>query len=141
VFTRVAVIAERHEDGPFAASKQIPGQIASAAAAFADKLMSAAERRHGSTCFSPAIPEPMEVCVKRKTTLIWSTLAIALALAGSPLAQAEEPLFGTWKMNTPKSKYSPGPVPKSNIAKWEADDAGVKLTVDVVTVSGETQHY
>ena len=82
----------------------------------------------------------MEVDVKRKTTLMWS-LAVTLALAGSPLAQAEEPLFGTWKMNPAKSKYSPGPVPKSNIAKWEADDAGVKLTVDVVPVSGETQHY
>jgi hypothetical protein len=83
----------------------------------------------------------MEVYVKRKTTLIWSSLAVALALARSPLALAEEPLFGTWKMNPAKSKYSPGPAPKSNIVKWEADDTGVKLTVDVAPVSGETQHY
>jgi hypothetical protein len=83
----------------------------------------------------------MEVYVKRRTTLIWSSLAVALALAGSMLAEAQEPLFGTWKMDAAKSKYSPGPIPKSNIAKWEADDTGVKLTVDVVPVSGETQHY
>jgi hypothetical protein len=79
--------------------------------------------------------------MKRKTILLSSSLAVALALAGSPLAQTQEPLFGTWKMNGAKSKYSPGPVPKSNIAKWEADDAGVKLTGDVMPVRGETQHY
>jgi hypothetical protein len=65
----------------------------------------------------------MEVYMKRKTTLISSSLAVALALAGSPLAQAQGPQFGTWKMNTTKSKYDPDPVPKRNIGKWEADDA------------------
>ncbi len=44
-------------------------------------------------------------------------------------------------MNAAKSKYSPGPVPKSNIAKWEASDGGVKLTVDVVPANGDPQHY
>jgi len=79
--------------------------------------------------------------MKRKTALTGSSLAVTLALMLSPLAQAQEPLFGTWKMNPAKSKYSPGPVPKSNIAKWEADDAGWKVTVDIVPVSGETQHW
>ena len=67
--------------------------------------------------------------MKPKTILI---LAVALVLAGNLLAQAQESLFGTWKMNAAKSKYSPGPAPKSNIAKWEAFQGGVKLTVDVV---------
>jgi len=44
-------------------------------------------------------------------------------------------------MNTSKSKYSPGPVPQSNIAKWEAFQGGVKLTIDTVPANGETQHY
>jgi len=39
------------------------------------------------------------------------------------------------------TKYSPGTIPKSNIAKWEAFQGGVKLTVDVVPAKGETQHY
>src|SRR6266849_9501941 len=76
-----------------------------------------------------------------KNILIRINLAIALALAGVLLAQAQESLFGTWKMNAAKSKYSPGPAPKSNIAKWEASDGGVKLTVDVVPANGEPQHY
>ena len=79
--------------------------------------------------------------MKRKTVLIWINLAVALMLSGTLLAQAQESLLGTWKMNAAKSKYSPGPVPKSNIAKWEPFQGGVKLTVDVVAAKGETQHY
>ena len=78
--------------------------------------------------------------MKAKTILLIN-LAVALALAGTLLAQAQESLFGTWKMNAAKSSYSPGPVPKSNIAKWEEFQGGVKLTVDVVPASGEPQHY
>lgn len=79
--------------------------------------------------------------MKSKNILIRINLALALLLAGTVLAQAQEPLFGTWKMNAAKSKYSPGPVPKSNVAKWEASDGGVKLTVDVEPATGEAQHW
>jgi hypothetical protein len=79
--------------------------------------------------------------MERRSTLIGINLALGLWLAGSLLAQAQEPLFGTWKMNVAKTKYSPGPVPKSFIAKWESFEGGVKITGDVVTVNGEPQHY
>ena len=62
--------------------------------------------------------------MKPQTTLIGISLVLALALVGTLPAEAQESLFGTWKMNASKSKYSPGPVPKSNIAKWEAFDGG-----------------
>ena len=76
-----------------------------------------------------------------KAKMVLVNLAVALVLAGAALAQAQESLYGTWKMNAAKSKYIPGPTPKSNIAKWESFEGGVKLTVDVVPVSGETLHY
>ena|SRR5215831_9823302 len=79
--------------------------------------------------------------MEHKRTLMGISLAVGLWLTGALLAQVQEPLFGTWKMNAARSNYSQGPVPKSNVAKWEAFDGGVKLTVDVVPVSGETQHY
>jgi hypothetical protein len=79
--------------------------------------------------------------MKPKTILIWINLAVALVLAGTLLAQAEESLFGTWKVNAAKSKYSPGPAFKSSIAKWEAFEGGVRLTVDVVPAKGEAWHY
>lgn len=79
--------------------------------------------------------------MKPKTILIGNSLAVALVLVGTLPALAQDSLFGTWKMNAAKSKYSPGPVPKSNIAKWEASDSGVKLTVDVEPATGEAQHW
>jgi hypothetical protein len=79
--------------------------------------------------------------MKSKTILIWINLAIALALAGVLVAQAQESLYGTWKLNVAKSKESPGPASKSGTARWEAFQGGVKLTVDTATATGETQHY
>jgi len=79
--------------------------------------------------------------MKRKTAVVGISLAIASVLAGVLLAQAQESLFGTWRMNAAKSSFSPGPIPKSNIAKWEAFQGGVRLTVDMVPEKGETQHY
>jgi len=79
--------------------------------------------------------------MKRKTVLTGMALTVAWMLAGVLLAQAQESLFGTWRMNAAKSSYSPGPTPKSNIAKWEAFQGGARLTVDVVPAQGETQHY
>jgi hypothetical protein len=76
--------------------------------------------------------------MKPKTIVI---LAVVVVLAGTLLAQAQESLFGTWKMNAAKSQYSPGPAPKSNIVKWEAFQGGVKLTFDAVAAKGETQHW
>ena len=72
----------------------------------------------------------------RKSTLIRFNLALGLWLTGTLLAQAQEPLFGTWKANPARSQYSPGPVPRSNISKWEPFNGGVKLTVD-----SDTLHY
>jgi hypothetical protein len=78
----------------------------------------------------------------RKATILALVGMTAVLIAAVALsAQSQESLFGTWKMDVAKSKYSPGPVPKSNIAKWEAFQGGVKLTSDVVPAKGETQHW
>jgi len=79
--------------------------------------------------------------MKRNTILLWLNFALGLSLAATLLAQAQEPLYGTWKVNIAKSKYSPGPAPKSSIAKWEPFQDGVKLTVDIVPATGEAQHF
>ena len=76
--------------------------------------------------------------MKSKTLL---TLAVAMLLAGTALAQAQESVYGTWKVNFAKSEYSPGPAPTSSMAKWEAFQGGVKLTADVVPAKGEPQHW
>jgi len=60
----------------------------------------------------------------------------ALAL----LAQSQEAFYGMWKVDVSKSKYSPGPAPKSNMKKYEPWQDGFKATQDMVTAKGEKVH-
>jgi len=60
----------------------------------------------------------------------------ALAL----LAQSQEAFYGMWKVDTSKSKYSPGPAPKSNMKKYEPWQDGFKATQDMVTAKGDKVH-
>jgi hypothetical protein len=57
------------------------------------------------------------------------------------LAQAPDPQVGTWKLNVEKSKYSPGPAPKSSTTKIEAVGEGRKWTVDQQQTDGSTNHW
>ena len=58
--------------------------------------------------------------------------AAILFMGFALLAQAADPLVGTWKLNVAKSTYSPGPAPKSLTAKIEAAGEGEKVTADGV---------
>ena len=72
--------------------------------------------------------------------LIAANLAGVLLTACVLVAQTQESIFGTWKLNPAKSKYSPGPAPKSNLKKYEPWQDGFKATQDVVTAAGEARH-
>ena len=48
---------------------------------------------------------------------------------------AAEPVLGTWKLNLEKSRYVPGPLPRSSIRVYEAHPDGI--TVTIKTVDGE----
>jgi hypothetical protein len=66
---------------------------------------------------------------------------LVAAIAGTVLAQNSDPQIGTWKLNLAKSKYSPGPPPKSQTTKIETVGAGTKVTVDQVGGDGTTRHW
>ncbi|MEP6962799.1 MAG: hypothetical protein ABI995_12025 [Acidobacteriota bacterium] len=76
----------------------------------------------------------------RKSTLLTLNLAAMLLLAAALIAQSPEPIFGTWKANVAKSKYSPGPAPKNSSKKYEPYKGGLKATQDTVTAKGDMQH-
>lgn len=65
----------------------------------------------------------------------------AAVLAGTLLAQTADPQVGTWKLNVAKSKYSPGPAPKSATTIITAAGAGTKVVVDQVQADGTTRHW
>jgi hypothetical protein len=73
-------------------------------------------------------------------TLLAVNVAGVLAVAAVLVAQAADPLFGTWKTVAAKSTYSPGPAPKNNTKKYEAYKGGVKAQQELVTAKGETRH-
>ncbi len=65
--------------------------------------------------------------------------AFVVGLGGTALAQTSE--VGTWKLNVAKSKYSPGPGPKSATTKIEEAGAGARVIVDQVQADGTVTHY
>jgi hypothetical protein len=70
-------------------------------------------------------------------------VAVALlAVVGSSALRAQSnPLVGTWKLNVTKSKYDPGPAPKSLTRTVEAQGNGVKYSFDGVGVDGKPIVY
>jgi hypothetical protein len=69
---------------------------------------------------------------------------VGFALDGAVRAQAPQELFGTWKLNPAKSKYSPGPAPKSMTITYSPAGFGrfgMKIVVDVVPAEGAPQHW
>jgi len=65
---------------------------------------------------------------------------LVFGLIDSARAQKADPLVGTWKLNVEKSKFDPGPAPKSNTVKIEAAGEGVKATSDGVGADGKPTH-
>jgi hypothetical protein len=66
-------------------------------------------------------------------------LAAALALPLAIRAQtSSDPILGTWKMDPAKSKFDPGPAPKSETRFYEAtSDGNIKVTIQTTTASGQ----
>jgi hypothetical protein len=64
-----------------------------------------------------------------------------LALAVLATAQPKDPFVGTWKLNVAKSKFSPGPPPKSSTVTVESAGSGYKVSVKTEPASGPTQEW
>jgi hypothetical protein len=75
--------------------------------------------------------------------LIYLTLAcaaFAIATLGASTT-ADDNNIGTWTLNVARSKFDPGPTPKSQTLKIEGwDDDGVKYTSDGMDAEGKPTH-
>ncbi|MCX6542821.1 MAG: hypothetical protein NTV05_00200 [Acidobacteria bacterium] len=78
-----------------------------------------------------------------RQTCLFAVLALGLVveLAGTTLAQSNDPRLGTWKLNLAKSTYAAGTAPKSVTFTTVAAGAGVKVTVDTVAADGTVEHW
>ena len=69
------------------------------------------------------------------------SVVLAILIASIGLSAADDPMMGTWKLNLSKSKYNPGPPPRSRVLKLEpAGNNTFKLTNDAVLPNGEKTH-
>ena len=71
-------------------------------------------------------------------------MLLFLTLLVSVGVQAQnDSLIGTWKVNVTKSKYSPGPPPKSGTTKYEVAGQGIDVTTEGVDAQGvrTATHY
>jgi hypothetical protein len=76
-----------------------------------------------------------------RKNLLRVSLAMCCAIVlASSVALAAENWLGNWKMNAAKSKYSPGPAPKSLTLKFESTAEGIKLTSDGTDSEGNPTH-
>src|SRR5260370_28043511 len=70
----------------------------------------------------------------------FTTALLLAALVLAVTAGAADQHSGTWKMNPDKSKYSPGPAPKSSTAKIDSDENGIKVNVEGTNADGSALH-
>jgi hypothetical protein len=64
--------------------------------------------------------------------------AVPMLVAYQSQEKVQDPVLGTWILNVAKSKYSPGPAPKSQRRIYEAHPQGVKATIETVYSDGHS---
>ena len=73
--------------------------------------------------------------VRTVRNLIFAALAAALTLPAADM------LSGTWKLNPAKSKFDPGPGPKTSITKVSMEGDWLVSSTESVSADGKTASY
>ncbi len=69
-------------------------------------------------------------------TMVIGTLVILGVSAAAVAADAPDPIVGTWTLNVAKSRFSPGPAPKSQTRTYTQSAQGTSLTFSGVAADG-----
>jgi hypothetical protein len=73
--------------------------------------------------------------------LKFASILALFAVACAPAYAQTNPAVGTWKLNVEKSKYTPGPAPKSLTRTLEAQGENVKYSFEGVSAEGTGVAY
>ena len=65
-----------------------------------------------------------------------ATVLCAFAASNAIAQKKDEARMGAWKLNVEKSKFSPGPAPKSLTLMFEPAGKGVHLTTEQINADG-----
>ena len=75
---------------------------------------------------------------RRTFTISSALLAVLFATALPQFGFSQSnPLVGSWKLNVEKSKYSPGPAPKSATLKYQTEGQNLKRTNEGTDAAGK----
>jgi len=68
---------------------------------------------------------------------------VILLFGAASVLRAADPVIGTWHLNLLRSRYDPGPPPKSQTRIYREENGGVKAVVITVHKNGnsDTVHY
>lgn len=77
--------------------------------------------------------------MKRVLTVV--AVALLSVVGASSLHAQSNPVVGTWKLNLEKSKFDPGPAPKSLTRTIAAEGDGLKYTFEGVGADGKPLSY
>ncbi len=83
----------------------------------------------------------MRATGRRQLTGMAVAAVFSMALGVATMAQATDPLVGTWKVDLAKSTYKPGPPPKSATVVIDAVGEGIKVAVDAVMGDGTAMKW
>jgi hypothetical protein len=61
-----------------------------------------------------------------------------LIVSALPTLCSDDPMIGTWQLNVSRSRYHPGPMPKSQVRVYATSEEGTQETVTTVNADGET---
>src|SRR5882762_1120258 len=76
--------------------------------------------------------------INRRTILIAGFSAALFNMAAPQVGLAQtSPLIGKWKLNLDKSKFSPGPPPKSQTLNFEGAGQDLKDTAETIDAHGQ----
>jgi hypothetical protein len=82
----------------------------------------------------------MQARIRQMSLFAVGAVASVVILGGTAFAQSD-PWVGTWKVNLAKSKYDPGPAPKTaGTVKIEVAGNGYKVTTDDMNAQGVATH-
>lgn len=68
---------------------------------------------------------------------IFKFLSVASLLVLATTAMAADPVMGTWQLNVAKSKFSPGPAPKSDVRTYTSGADGTTMTWKITSAAGK----
>lgn len=76
----------------------------------------------------------------RSRSILMFGFLIGLFAVGTTVKAADDPSNGKWTMNAAKSKYDPGPAPKSTTTMIESNENKYKVDAITVTADGTETH-